>query len=480
MPLALILCLGLIALPFAAPAAAQTRQEQWDRCTGQAGKTKDEQIASCTAIIAAGNEIPVDLSSAYRNRGGIYFSLARYGEALADYDKALSIGSVSAERLVLRGDAHFWLGHDDLARADYDKALVLEPENADALTGLASLSVRQKDYAAAADGYGRVIAVKGSAENYYARANMYFNLHRYDEALADYDKALWIGPVSAERLVQRGDAHYGLNQDALARADYEQALRLEPQNLGALTALGHVSWRQKDYVTAVDAYDRLIATNSSDAQLFVGRGDAYFDLHLFGAAIADLDKALSIGPVSADWIVTRGYAHHSLGQEVLARADFDEALRLDPQNVGALTGLGEVSLRQKDYAAGLAYYDRALAISPRADIKKTAGWNRAVLGADLDRARTLCDEALRESPDNADYHDCRGMVGLKQHRYQDAWNDFDAAARANTSFAFIPLYGRGIAERELGRAAESQADIARAKALNARSAEIYAAWGIAP
>jgi tetratricopeptide (TPR) repeat protein len=308
-----ILCLGLIALPSAAPAATQTRQEQWDRCGDDAGKyPKAEQIASCTAIIASGNQTPSNLSMAYRNRGHIYFHLARYGEALVDYDKALSIGPVSA---------------------------------------------------------------------------------------------------------------------------------------------------------------RLIAD----------RGDSYLYLSRYGEAIADYDKALSIGPVSAQLIDARGFAHYSMGQDALARADYDQALRLEPRDADALIALGVLSERQKGYAAAVAYYDRALAIRPHAALKKTACWIRAAYtGTDLDRARTLCDEALRESPDNADYHDCRGMVGLKQERYQDAWNDFDAAARANTSYAFIPLYGRGIAERELGRAAESQADIARAKALNPKIVEIYAGWGVGP
>jgi len=42
------------------------------------------------------------------------------------------------------------------------------------------------------------------------------------------------------------------------------------------------------------------------------------------------------------------------------------------------------------------------------------------------------------------------VVGLKQHRFQDAWDDYDAAVRLDPKRA-SPLYGRAMAEIRLGQ-----------------------------
>ena len=71
------------------------------------------------------------------------------------------------------------------------------------------------------------------------------------------------------------------------------------------------------------------------------------------------------------------------------------------------------------------------------------------------------------------------MVGLKQGRFQDAWNDYDAAVRINPNGASW-VYGRGIAALRLGRTEEARADIARAQALAADVTQFYADYGIRP
>jgi Flp pilus assembly protein TadD len=71
------------------------------------------------------------------------------------------------------------------------------------------------------------------------------------------------------------------------------------------------------------------------------------------------------------------------------------------------------------------------------------------------------------------------MVALKQSRFQDAWNDYDAAMRINPEGPSW-VYGRGIAALRLGRTEEGRADIARAQALNAEVARYYAGLGIRP
>ena len=87
--------------------------------------------------------------------------------------------------------------------------------------------------------------------------------------------------------------------------------------------------------------------------------------------------------------------------------------------------------------------------------------------------------ALHLQPNVPNILDSRGLVGLRQSRFQDAWNDFDAAVRAGSTNPHT-LFGRGIAALRLGRADDGQADIARAAGQDPGVAAIYAGYGISP
>lgn len=170
------------------------------------------------------------------------------------------------------------------------------------------------------------------------------------------------------------------------------------------------------------------------------------------------------------------------GQHALALADFNESLRLNPDyglaywgRAGAHAGLG-------DRVREIADYREAARREPAdTTVLSSLCWSLAVAGEALDEARRACDASLAILHD-ADTLDSRGLIGLKQERWRDAWADYDAAVRlgeGNDSLASF-LYGRGLAALRLGREAEGRADMARAVALNATIAETYARNGVRP
>lgn len=106
-------------------------------------------------------------------------------------------------------------------------------------------------------------------------------------------------------------------------------------------------------------------------------------------------------------------------------------------------------------------------------------WSRAVGGIDLDTARQACTLAIRLAPDEASVYDSRGLVGLRQERWMDAWNDYDEAVYISPDFASA-LYGRGLAALGLGRMDEARADLEEALDLDPSIGEEYAGFGIEP
>ena len=121
--------------------------------------------------------------------------LKRYDEAIAFYDKALSIESDHSEVWSNKGNALGELKRYDEAIAHYDKALSLKA-----------------DYAEAHSNKGATL----------------HELRRYDEAITHYDKALSIRPDYAEGWSNKGNALSELKSYEAAIAHFDKALTLKP------------------------------------------------------------------------------------------------------------------------------------------------------------------------------------------------------------------------------------------------------------
>src|SRR5208283_4161592 len=127
----------LVSIAFAAPVLAQSRDENWKRCTSD---DSDLAIGGCTALIQSGNETTPNLAIAFTNRCIAYHNKSDNVRAAQDCDQAIRLSpnyaSAFSERGVInydRGDSYSSKGQHDLAFADYNQSLRLDPNYATAL-----------------------------------------------------------------------------------------------------------------------------------------------------------------------------------------------------------------------------------------------------------------------------------------------------------------------------------------------------------
>jgi tetratricopeptide (TPR) repeat protein len=215
-----------------------------------------------------------------------------------------------------------------------------------------------------------------------------------------------------------------------AIADYQEALRLSPRAIWAHSGLGKAYGASGDHRRAIGEYD--IALGLAENEL----GGAGQQSPEYGRRLA------RIGQILYD----RGGAYEQVHDDERAMRDYRDGMRRVPQD---------------------------------ADLGNALCWLLAIRGESLDEARSACDRSLRIRPDHPPTLDSRGLVGLKQRRFQDAWNDYDAAVRLQPRGPSW-LYGRGIAALRLGRTEEGRADIAGAEALNDGIAQFYVDLGMRP
>jgi tetratricopeptide (TPR) repeat protein len=158
--------------------------------------------------------VPDDADALF-NRGNALNKLKRYAEALASYDRALSVRPECVEVHYNRGLTLWELRRFDEALASYDHALSVRPHYAEALNNRGNVLRELKRYGEALASYDRALSVRSDyTDAHYNRGVTLWELKRLDEAVASYDRALFLRPDYAA-------AHYGRGVALLLAGDYD-------------------------------------------------------------------------------------------------------------------------------------------------------------------------------------------------------------------------------------------------------------------
>jgi uncharacterized caspase-like protein len=308
----------------------------------------------------------------------------------------------------------------------------------------------------------------------------------YSSAIESFDRALGIDPNTAEVYLSRATAYLALNRYDNAIADYEKAQKLNPALSSRLAndlarayqARGTLYTAQGNYNSALLDFDRAIELADNPALAYTGRGTVYSKQRNYEAALRDLDRAIELDPRVVEAYISRGDVYYQQHHYDTALADYNQAIEIDPKTTDAYNGRGDVYYFQKDdYDAALREYNRAIELSPEAPrgyvsrgrVYRYPRRNYAEALQEINRAIELdrnyapayrhrglvydnqknYDAALREyhraielDPDHVPAYSNRGWVYFWQKNYDAALRDFNRAIELDPGYA--PAYnGRG-------------------------------------
>lgn len=397
-----------------------------------------------------------------------------------------------------------------------------------------------------------------SAEQYLSRGNAFLQGRKYDEALADFDKAVTLDPASSQALADRALTWAWKNDFAKSLSDADQALKLDSRQIVAYRAKGLSATRQEHWPEAIAAYSAALAINrtdifsltrrleaalrSSDAKtalqdaeaglaidpgymLFLdGKAVALVDLGRSEEALAAVRALVAAHPNNAEALVRAAHRLRRLGHDdeagaaidraaardpsaemLLTRAEFasfanldrgladaQAALKLDGKSAQATVLLAKLNYQAGHFAEALRWGTQAMQGNPNdmetlaligglhhalgqdpaaaadfARVRKEAGanpealndlcWNEATAGYDLPNALTDCDAALQAAPERSSIQDSRAFVLLRLGRNEEALAQYDAAVGHGAMHAET-YFGRSIAERRIGQTDAAERD----------------------
>jgi len=159
------------------------------------------------------------LFDAHLNRGKAYIAIKRFGEALADFDAALSIDKTSIEALYSNARAYYYLNQNTKAVEILNQVLLVDPAYAPAFELMGGIRFNEnnlKDAAAAYEKYA--VLMPGEINTLNTLGGIYLQMNEYDKAFNILNNAMAIDPlnpntykIKGQVQIAKGDIEKGCN-----------------------------------------------------------------------------------------------------------------------------------------------------------------------------------------------------------------------------------------------------------------------------
>lgn len=197
------------------------------------------------------------------------------------------------------------------AEEEYNQALKLDPENQIAINGLGALT---KEKLKVQSSQFADLGLKLQAES------------KYDEAIAQYVKAIEISPEDPKLHYNIGTAFQAKEDFEHAERAYKKALELDPANEKAKVALELLAKQQ----------------NTKKVQELSGKAVELYNSGNYQEAVSTYLAAVSITSGDASLIYNLGTAYQALGDTTNAKLQYEKASELDKNNQTYLNALKQI------------------------------------------------------------------------------------------------------------------------------------------
>ncbi|HME43480.1 MAG TPA: tetratricopeptide repeat protein [Syntrophorhabdales bacterium] len=195
----------------------------------------------------------------------------------------------------------------------------------------------------------------GNAEGHYQLGCWYYERSRHQEAIKEFQKAIYIKPDYTEAYNGLGVCYDWQGDYAAASDAYRMALKLNPNSAYVYNNLGHSCILQGKNGEAVDVLRQALALGSNSNQTHNNLGLAYALSGQFDLAMKEFEYAGN--KALAHTLLAKIY--YQKGQFDKAKEHYGEALVLDPDSASSQKGF-ETSTLVAKFDAVLAQVKQAI------------------------------------------------------------------------------------------------------------------------
>ncbi len=270
------------------------------------------------------------------------------------------------------------------------------------------------------------------AASTYNRGQVYRNLGKYKEAIADYTRYLELAPDDVENYLvyyNRGICYNAAGEYDNAIADLDQAITLKSSFQKAFLERGDAYLNRAhegDCDRAFSDANSYIEMAANDPLGYVLRGKALSQMGKGSDSIKDFDKALTFDKAYNTY-AERGRAYHSDRQYDKAIQDYDRVLVEQPNDGNTWYNRGLSNKGREQWKAAVEDFSKSLSLLPNDAWTLLERGRCKVFIPDYRGAIDDISKSLDVNPDNCDARFERAELNLKLKLPEAALQDLNTA-----------------------------------------------------
>ena len=338
------------------------------------------------------------------NYGAVLQELGKLEQAIASYERAVSVYPMYATAWFNLGTALQTTGELARAAAAFSRVLAIDPQHTGAIANLewvaqlrghalptptatptpalreSAQEVRpivprplrqwlpQRPVRASVPAGQRSQNARGEQKQFAARFNELAQIANesadYAELAALCAALLEIEPKRASAWAYLGLARLRGGDPVAALAAFAEVLALGPTQPAVLSNVGAALVELGRFELARSFYGKAIDIDAKFADAYNNRGVSFEREAKPAEAIADFELAIALRPDFVSGLLNAGIAKQSLGQNLEAIAHYDQILALLPDHPDALYNKARACSQLADFAQAVVWFDRVLANNP--------------------------------------------------------------------------------------------------------------------
>ncbi len=167
---------------------------------------------------------------------------------------------------------------------------------------------------------------KDLARAYEGRGNVYTLTRHFNEAVQDYTTSLSY-QSSAQTLTERCNAYRVLSNYAKAKADCSEAVQIDPNNLDAHIALSALYLEENDLTNARSEFNQAIQIDPKSDKAYYILSQIETQAGNLDKAVAALTECIKLNPNNPNYYWDRGFIYLGTGKPELAKSDMESVLK---------------------------------------------------------------------------------------------------------------------------------------------------------
>jgi tetratricopeptide (TPR) repeat protein len=200
-------------------------------------------------------------------------------------------------------------------------------------------------------------------------ANAYESAHRYEDAIATYQRVPEGTALRSEIEIRKAFDFNSLDKVDEAKAILDKLATQDSKDVKPLDALGSIMRVRKRYAEAVDYYTRALALVHQPGKrhwsLFYSRGTCYERLKDWPPAEADLQEALKLFPDQPMVLNYLGYSWVDQNRNLKeGMALIEKAVALKPDDGYIVDSLGWAHFKLGNFKESVRFLERAVELKP--------------------------------------------------------------------------------------------------------------------